>query len=118
MESERRNTPFMCIGLGSALNMTKDFFDEIGRGNPGALTFITETFMGDPKLWEKAYAGFKRLKQFNIVGDKIYMLWNDCCDRNTAKAVDIMLAKSIEDIFAHLNYERGRGIPFEDGDYE
>lgn len=46
------------------------------------------------------------------------MLWNDCCDRNTAKAVDIMLAKSIEDIFAHLNYERGRGIPFEDGDYE
>ena len=108
----------MGIGLGSALNMTIDFFKETDCGNPGARAFIAEAFNGDPKFWSKAYAGFQRMKQFNIVGDKLYMLWNDCCNRNTTKAVDIMLAKSIEDIFAHLDYEHGRGIPFEDGDYE
>lgn len=30
------------------------------------------------------------------------------------KAVNIMLTHSIEDIIEHINYEHGRGIPYQD----
>ena len=42
------------------------------------------------------------------------MIWNDCCDRNAEKALDIMLNNDIDDIRYHINYEDGRGIPYTD----
>ena len=39
---------------------------------------------------------------------------DDCCNRDTDKAVNIMLTHSIEDIVEHINYEHGRGIPYQD----
>lgn len=40
------------------------------------------------------------------------MLWNDCCDRNTFKTLDIIISHTIEDIEEHINYKNGRGIPY------
>lgn len=48
----------------------------------------------------------------NIREEKLYMLWNDCCDRNTGEAIYIMNKKTITEIIEHINYEHGRGIPF------
>lgn len=80
-------------------------------GNPGALTFMMDAY---DKFLFKAEAAFQRMQDNLIRGAKLYMLWNDCCDRNTKKAVEIMLNNPIDDILQHINYEQGRGIPYED----
>ena len=79
-------------------------------GNPGAMHFIVVSFKQFPEKAEKA---FKIMKDNYIRGDKLYMLWNDCCNCNIRKTLDIILTKSIKEILEHINYENGRGIPFE-----
>lgn len=81
----------------------------IADGNIGALTFIVDAIKKDPV---KAQEALKRLVTKDIVGDKLYMLWNDCCNRDTDMAVKIALEHTIEDIEKHINYENGRGIPY------
>jgi hypothetical protein len=59
-----------------------------------------------------AERAFARMRDNGIKGSKLYMLWNDCCDRDISKAVDIMINEPIDSIVEHINYERGRGIPY------
>lgn len=87
---------------------------DICENNPGAMTFLADAYMtGHPGLAERA---FQRMQDNGIRGDKLYMIWNGCCGRNTAKAVKIMVTKPIEDIIRHINYEQGRGILYEEDD--
>ena len=53
-----------------------------------------------------------------VVGDKLYMLWNDCCDRDTALAVAVMNNLTEGEILRHINYEQGRGTPFTEEEKE
>ena len=53
------------------------------------------------------------MKYLDITGDKFYMIWNDCCNRDVDKTLKVMLENSKEDILKHLNYENCRGIPYE-----
>lgn len=86
---------------------------DLAEGNPGCLTFMMEAYMGGgmPSAF-KAEKAFQRMQSYNIKGAKLYMLWNDCCNRNTPRTLDIMLEKPIEDILEHINYEGGRGISY------
>ena len=84
---------------------------DIAEGNPGALAFIGEAYMKGGNHF-KAEVGFARMRDNGITGCKLYMLWNDCCDRDTDKAVEIMCDKDIKEIVEHINYENGRGILF------
>lgn len=84
---------------------------DIAEGNPGALTFIMQAYEESLGMAE---LGFQRMRDNGILGDKLYMIWNDCCGRDTKKAVKVINENSIEDIMYYLNYERGRGIPYED----
>ena len=82
----------------------------LADGNPGALTFIMEA----GKMFdERADKGFKRMQAHNITGSKLYILWNDCCDRNTEKAIRVMYEENIDEIIKHITHI-GRGIPFAD----
>jgi hypothetical protein len=60
----------------------------------------------------KAEAAFKRMQNAGITGTRLYMLWNDCCGRNTEMAMDIMQNKVIDIILHHIDGGDGRGIPF------
>lgn len=82
---------------------------DICEGNPGALTFLVDAYSIDIGGAERA---FQRMQDNNITGDKLYMLWNDCCDRDTKKAIQVMTDHTIEDILQHINYENGRGIRY------
>ena len=82
---------------------------DICEGNPGALTFIMSAYEIDMFNAERA---FQRMQDNNITGSKLYMLWNDCCDRDTKKALHIMNNNTIQDIVEHINYENGRGIKY------
>ena len=85
---------------------------DLCEGNPVALTFMMQAYS---VAMFKAETAFQRMQDNGISGSKLYMLWNDCCNRDTAKAVEIMINNDIEDIVTHINYDNGRGIPFEDG---
>lgn len=81
----------------------------VASGNIGAFTFMMDALKKDPV---KAQEALKELATKDIVGDKLYMLWNDCCNRDTDMTVKIALEHTIEDIEKHINYEHGRGIPY------
>lgn len=90
------------------------------EGNPGALTFYTEAH--DLCVYRgfilsfAAQKAFDRMLENGITGAKLYMLWNDCCDRDTEKALKIIMDHDIDDIVEHINYENGRGIKYDDTD--
>ena len=83
---------------------------DLCKGNPGALHFMMDSYMKCNPF--RAEAGFQRMQDNNITGSMLYMLWNDCCNRDTAMAIDIMVNKDITIIKKHV-LNRGRGIPFE-----
>ena len=80
-------------------------------GNPGCMAAVSELLALDA---ERGLEACNRMLRANITGAKLYMLWNDCCDRDTAKTLDIMLTHDISDIKEHINYEGGRGIPYDE----
>lgn len=82
---------------------------DICEGNHGALTFLMQSY--DIDLFE-AERAFRRMQDNNVTGCKLYILWNDCCDRNTQLALRVMTNCSIETIKEHINYEGGRGYGF------
>jgi hypothetical protein len=82
---------------------------DICEGNPGALTFLMQAYDKHLFVAEKA---FQKMQDAGITGPKLYMIWNDCCDRDTDKAVDMMLNEDIDTIIKYINYENGRGLPY------
>ncbi len=96
---------------------------EFCGGNPGALTFFLEALKeaeGNAKSYAalKVVSAFNRMKENNITDSKLYMLWNDCCDRDTDRAIFIMLHDTIESINKHINFGNGRGIPYTESEPE
>lgn len=59
-----------------------------------------------------AERAFQKMQDAGITGARLYMIWSDCCDRDTDKAVDMMLKEDIETIIKYINYEHGRGLPY------
>lgn len=81
------------------------------QGNPGALQFVFEASRL-PSIGIGKYAGaaLERMLYAEITGAELYMLWNDCCFRNTPETIEILLERSIADIKDHIS--GARGIPF------
>ncbi len=80
-------------------------------GNPGAMRFLAEAVSVDPII---AIRVLSLLEEYDIRGDKIYILWNDCCDRKTEFTMHVLLTKSIAEIKEHINYGNIRGILFDE----
>lgn len=90
---------------------------EVCQGNPGALQFFMEAInKQNERAFQKANSGFNRMLENNIKGSKLYMLWNDCLNRDTERTLYVMLHDSIESIVEHINYDGGRGIPYEENE--
>lgn len=75
--------------------------------NPGALQFMAQAYRQDPFRAERA---FSKMEEAGIRGTHLYMLWNDCCARDTDLAQRVMLSWSPLMIRQRINYEGGRGI--------
>ena len=86
---------------------------DVCENNPGAMMFLQQAYALDMFGAERV---FQRMQNNHITGDKLYMLWSDCCDRNTSKAMTVMDAMSIDEIVRHINYDEGRGLPITDED--
>ena len=83
---------------------------DICAGNPGALTFLMEAYELHAG---KAESAFQKMQNAGITDPKLYMIWNDCCDRDTDKAVDMILEEDIPTILHYINWDAGRGIHYE-----
>lgn len=79
----------------------------ICEGNPGALTFLMQAY--DLDLFGAEYA-FGRMNHFGIRGARLYMLWNDCCRRDTKLALTVMKKWPLEVLQERINYGKGRGL--------
>lgn len=88
---------------------------DICEGNPGCIQFIADAYAKDMIGAENA---FNRMQLNFITGAKLYMLWNDCLERNTDDALIVMKTDTIESISEHINYEHGRGIPYTEEELE
>ena len=94
-----------------------DSFQEViikmSEGNPGCLAFLMELV----KYREiKAMSDILLFDNMRVYGSKLYIFWNDCCDRNMEKASLVMdkLKKGEMEKQIFLNHIDGvRGIPFE-----
>ena len=82
---------------------------DICKGNPGTLDFLIRAYDLDMFAAEK---GFSRMENAEITGSWLYILWNDCCNRDTKKAIRAMNEIDIEVIKDHVF--RPRGLPFEE----
>lgn len=80
---------------------------DICEGNPGALTLMMEAYTSRPMCAE---GGFQRMRDNQITGSRLYMLWNDCCGRDTELALKVMRTMPIDEIIRHINYEGGYGL--------
>ena len=83
----------------------------ITEGNPGCLQFLIDAY---DKYMFFAERGFQRMQDAGVKGSRLYMLWNDCCDRDTSKALYIMLNRDVDDIIHHIDGGSGRGIPIQE----
>lgn len=81
---------------------------DICKGNPGALAFVMAAYGRDTVAAERC---FRRMEEAGITGDKLYMLWNDCCGRDIDLALKTMMCMPTPEIVRHINYEQGRGLP-------
>lgn len=57
------------------------------NGNIGAETFAMEALEIDH---DAAVKGLKRLLEWDVPKEYIYVLWNDCCKRDTNLAIEVM----------------------------
>lgn len=91
------------------------FDPEIWNGNPGAYAFLREAYDIDH---DKTDMAFNRMKNNGIIGSQLYIIWSDCCHRDTAKALDVIANNTIEDIKYHINKANivftQRGIPYDE----
>jgi len=93
-------------------SMTKsEILYEMSEGNPGAIDCMIRLLKHD----EEAIFYIMFLDNMEIYGSKIYMIWNDCCNRDMTKFVETLQylesgAVTKEEI--HNNLNRVRAIPF------
>ena len=83
---------------------------DIAEGNPGAMTFMLSAYNSYPDLADRALF---RMQTNGITGCALYMLWNDCCDRDTKMAIVAALYCPIGFLKDHINKRGGRGIRIE-----
>lgn len=55
-------------------------------GNPGAIAFLFELIKANP---ERYITDFMTIDCMELYESKLYMLWNDCCNRDVNKVLRI-----------------------------
>lgn len=103
---------FYTGGRGNGKTMQRSIM-MMAEGNPGCIQFLVELInIGE-------YSKFATLAKFEITGSRAYQLWNDCCDRDTKKAAEVLqLAQdgkiSREELHEHVFQPRGTAFDLEE----
>ena len=63
---------------------TEQMIVAISEGNPGSIQFCCEL------LSKGGYDALLMLTEAGLKGSRAYQLWNDCCGRDTEKAIKVL----------------------------
>lgn len=91
-----------------------DVLMKMAGGNPGALTACMEIMSKIPE--GRGLMVLLRLDDIGIYEDRLYMLWNDCCNRNIEEFDKLMRNNQfgkVTDEQLRQAVAGGRGRPFE-----
>ena len=96
---------------------TIDLMVKMSEGNPGALMFCSELM----KFGTLGVVTILNLDDIGLYGDRLYMLWNDCCGRSAEKAIRVGKARNFgkpsnQDILDRVAGVYGK--PFTDDELE
>ena len=92
------------------MDLTEMLFT-MSEGNPGALTCMMQMLQSNPS----ALLDILYFDTMEIYGSKIYMLWNDCCNREMTKlseTIKYFKSGKISKEEIHENLNRVRALPF------
>lgn len=96
----------------SRIKLTSTPFDiitDLSDGNPGALTFLMEAFNeGVPEFFPTVL----KLDTAEIYGPEAYILWNDCCDRDIKKTIQMIKKLDVDELRSYV-IDRGYGKKYE-----
>lgn len=86
---------------------------KMADGNIGALSMILDIMESHVV---RGFVALQRMEMLDIKGEKLYLIWNDCCFRDLNKTIDVMLERSKEELLDHIDMQKnwGRGKPFEE----
>ena len=108
----RKEEPIMntTSKLTSGMNIQETLI-AMSEGNPGALTCMMKMIESNPMaLLDIVYFDF-----LGIHGTKIYILWNDCCNRDMEKfnkTIQFFRENKISKEEIHANLDKVRAEPF------
>ena len=83
----------------------------ICEGNPGAMAFVMEL------IGEGDMLTVLMFDKLELYGEKLYMLWNDCCGReieNVRKVIDLWQQGKITKETIQEHVSGGYGKPFQE----
>lgn len=81
---------------------------KMSEGNPGCLLFFIELLKEDENIFWKIVI---KLDVSEIYGSQIYMLWNDCCNRDTQKTIRMIRKLDIDTLRSYV-VDKGRGTKY------
>lgn len=93
------------------LQLTDSGFDilmKMSDGNPGCLTFLMELAHKDSMLLCSVAL---KLDSAELYGSEVYMLWNDCCDRDIDKTVRMIKKLDYKTLRSYV-VDRGYGAKY------
>ena len=86
--------------------------EKMSEGNPGAMAFCFEAL----KNPEEDLHILLMCDTLGLYGEKLYMLWNDCCNRDIAKVRKVIKeyqSGRLSPAEIHKNLSNGYGCPFD-----
>lgn len=70
----------------------QDIISKLSEGNPGAMTTLFEIMKYKNNDPIEYFGIFMLIDTMELYGSHLYMLWNDCCNRNIQTTVDVIKA--------------------------
>lgn len=84
-----------------------DMILKLSEGNPGAMTTLFEILKYKDNDPLKFLGTFLVIDTMELYGRHLYMLWNDCCNRNVKKVLDVIKGYQLGEI---TNYDINQRI--------
>lgn len=95
----------------SLFDKPEEIFIKMSEGNPGCLTFLMEVAKKkDGNLFIEICM---RLDVAGLYGSHAYMLWNDCCGRDTEKTIRMIKSLEKDELRSYV-VDKGRGEIYEE----
>lgn len=88
---------------------TQTVIMKMAEGNIDCLTFLMEFVRDIPD----AFLLILKLDSINLYGSRLYMLWNDCCGRDSEKVAKVIRDYTPEAILEHVSGVYGTPFDFQ-----